>query len=134
MLFRSAYGTYFFSTQPFGKITLPLNHASTSHIVELEGFTKNIPIDSKLWIVVDVPSLDLCWPKRSIHKLNDKYKTTIRESGPNKEFIVSLYAVPAIIDDEIRDWFKLEVGSGNHAGFPMIPPDYRLDSITLNLK
>lgn len=61
----AAYRVYF---APRGVITAPAEGSSTSRIVELEGFTKNIPPEHQyIWIAIDVPDLGLCWPKRQIY-------------------------------------------------------------------
>jgi len=100
--------------------------------VEIEGYTKNIPLERKfIWLAVDVKDLGLCWPKRQIYNPNKPFKTMIYENGPYKNFTVSLYAVDRDFHDAILKWQDVVRVSGVEEGFPMLPDECRLDSVNL---
>ena len=128
----AAYRVYF---TPRGAITAPAKGSPISRVVEIEGFTKNIPPEHQyIWIAIDVPGLGLCWPKRQIYSINDAFKTKILERGPNDDFTVSLYAVPRNIHLDILEWFEDCQRTKTETGFRLISDRFRLDFITLKLK
>ena len=130
----SIYGAYVYFTRPSGRIASPEDGSLVSRVFEITGYTKNIPPSRKyIWIVVDAEAIGLCWPKRPIHNLNGLFKTKIHEAGPNKNFVVSLYAVDRGYHEEILKWFDKNRFTDSEPGFPMFPKSYRLDSITLKL-
>ncbi|MEW6672627.1 MAG: hypothetical protein AB1427_13050 [Thermodesulfobacteriota bacterium] len=134
ILIVTAYGAYTSITAPRGKITSPENGYVKSRLVEIEGFTRNIPSARRyIWIIVDVKALGLCWPKRQVYKANEPFKTIIHEKGPNKTFVVSLYAVDRATHDEILKWFEIVRKTESEAGMPMLPDDFRLSALTLTL-
>ena len=71
--------------------------------------------------------------KRQIYKANEPFKTMIHESGPNENFVVSLYADDRTCHDEILKWFEEVRITGSETGMPLLPVDYRLDLVTLTL-
>ena len=129
------YGVYSFLTAPTGKITSPADGSQTSRIVDISGFAKNIPPESRyLWITIDEENFGICWPKQPAYKSNGRYKTIIYKRGPNKSFVVSLYAVDETCNEEILKWFE-EVGIAmDHSGFKMLPKRFKLDSVSLTLQ
>ncbi len=71
----AVYGAYAFITRPKGKIISPKEGSQTPRIVELSGYTKNIPPERRyVWATVDIESLGLCWPKGQTHKSNEPFK------------------------------------------------------------
>ena len=103
--------------------------------MEIEGFTKNIPPEHQyIWIAIDVPDLNLCWPKRQIYSINKAFKIKIYEGGPHAEFTISLYAVPRYLHVDILDWFKDSQRTKTETGFKMIFNRLRLDTINLKLR
>ena len=115
---------------PFGKITAPNNRAITRRTVTITGYTENIPIDTPyIWIMVDVPSIGRAWPKKPVIQPNGAFIVSFYEGGPGTEYTVSLYAVGFGLNRLIEQW-KSE---GNFGGLPMMPPQYRLDSVRLVL-
>lgn len=120
---------------PKGKITSPAEGATASHVVEIEGYTKNLPLNRRfVWLTVDVPGIGLCWPKRPIYQCNSEFRTKIMEEGPNQTFIVSLYAVDQTYHADIMEWFEECRLTQAEPGFPMLPTDYQLDTLKLNLE
>ena len=104
-------------------------------MVEIEGFTKNIPLERRyIWITVDVKDLGLCWPKRQIYKLNEPFKTKFIENGPNKNFVVSPYAVNWKFHNDILKWFEEARLTHTEAGFPIMPESFKLDEVKLGLE
>ena len=131
----TAWAAYIFINGPKGAFINPANGFFTGRLVEIEGYTQNIPPDRRfIWVTVDVPGIGLCWPKRPIYRLNGPFKTKFLEQGPNREFIVGLYAVDHSYNTEILKWFEECRITKSAAGFPLLPPDYRLDAIVLKLK
>ena len=129
------YGVHSFMAAPDGKITSPAAGSQTGRVVEIEGYTKNIPHDIRnIWLVVEVESLGLCWPKRPIYRPNSPFKTTIQEKGPNKEYTVSLYAVNQICQAEILTWFEIAQNSHTEPGLEMLTGCFKLDSVKLILQ
>ena len=128
----AAYRVYF---NPRGEITAPTEGSLTDRVVELQGFTKNIPPEHQyIWIAVDVPDIGHCWPKRQIYSINDRFKAKFLELGPNENFTVSLYAVPRNVHLDILAWIKDCWLTKAETGFRMILDSLRLDSITLKLE
>jgi len=118
-----------------GEITAPAEGSSAARVVEIEGFTKNIPPEHQyIWVAVDVPGLGLCWPTRQIYSVNAAFKTKILELGPNADFTVSLYAVPRFIHKDILEWIEDCRFTQTETGFKMISDHSKLDSITLKLE
>ena len=118
------------SRQPVGRIVTPSNGASTPREVTITCFTKNVPFDRPfVWAIVDVPSIGRCWPKKPKISPDGSCQISFYEGGPNKDFNVSLYAVGYGLNKMIDQWHK----NGIFGGLPMIPPKYKLDSITLSL-
>jgi hypothetical protein len=121
--------------KPRGQILKPIEGATVSPVFQIEGYTKFLPVERKyIWITVDVPSIGLCWPHRQIYKANDRFTAKIHEKGPNAEFIVSVYAVNRDYHNEIREWFEFAMKTGSDEGFPIMPENLKLDSVTLKLK
>jgi hypothetical protein len=113
-----------------GKITSPIPYAITDRTVTITGYTSNIPIDTPfVWLVVDVPSIGRCWPKKPTIQPNGTFQATIFEGGPNMDYTVSLYAVGYGLNKTIEHWLV----AGTFGGLPMIPQQYRLDSVRLSL-
>jgi len=130
----SAWVAFAYWKAPKGAITSPAEGFEISHVVEIKGYTKNIPLDRKyIWVTVDVPGIGLCWPKRPIYKSNGPFKTKFLEEGPNQTFTVSLYAVDFNHNTEILKWFEEGRRTKSAAGFPMLPADYKLDTLELKL-
>ena len=115
---------------PGGRITDPLPHAITDRTVTITGYTANLPVEMPfVWIIVDVPSIGRCWPKKPMIQPNGTFQATIYEGGPNMEYTVSLYAVGYGLNKTIKQWFA----DGTFGGLPMIPQQYLLDSVRLSL-
>ncbi|MCB2147610.1 MAG: hypothetical protein KQI81_14130 [Deltaproteobacteria bacterium] len=113
-----------------GKITDPLPHAITDRTVTISGYTANLPVDTPfVWLIVDVPSIGRCWPKRPMIQPNGTFQATIFEGGPNLGYTVSLYAVGYGLNKIIEQW----LAAGTFGGLPMVPQQYRLDSVRLSL-
>ncbi len=65
---------------PRGAFTSPASYATVPRLVELEGYTKNIPSEHRfVWVVVDVPNVGLCWPHRRIYRVNTPFKAKMPE-------------------------------------------------------
>ena len=115
---------------PIGKITSPNNQAITDRTVTVTGYTTNIPIDTPyIWLMVDVPSIGRTWPKKPVIKPNGSFRVSFYEGGPGDEYTLSLYAVGYGLNKLIEQW----LAEGNFGGLPMIPAQYRLDSVRLVL-
>ena len=129
-----AYGSYSIITRPQGRIISPGNNAITDRLVEIKGYTKHLPPDRHyIWVAVDVPRIKLCWPKRRIYTINDRFKTKIDERGPNKTFTVSIYAVNRDYHEQIQKWRKKIKLFGSEEGLPLLPEGLKLDSVVLEL-
>lgn len=125
-----AYGDIDMHLMPYGRIMSPAPGSLTLRDLTLSGYTENIPFDRPfVWMVVDVPELGLCWPKKVDIKRNEPFQVKIHEGGPNQEYTVSLYAVGYRLNAMIEQWIE----HGIFGGLPMIPKQYRLDSIKLAL-
>ena len=130
----SIYGVYVYFTRPSGRIASPEDGSLVSRVFEITGYTKNIPPSRKyIWIVVDAERAGLSWPKRPIHNINGPFKTKIHEAGPNKKFVVSLYAVDNKHHEKILKWFNQVRITGREPGLYNIPKEFRLDSVSLKL-
>ncbi|MFH1992329.1 MAG: hypothetical protein ABIK98_07965 [Pseudomonadota bacterium] len=128
----ASFGGYYLLSFPVGKIISPPDGSRASREIAIEGYTKNIPPEqSYIWITIDVKDLGQCWPKQQIHQPNQAFKTKIHETGPNKNIVVSLYAVDQNYDTKILKWLEEESRSNNAAGLSLLPGHYKLDSITL---
>lgn len=115
---------------PIGKLTAPVPNAVTDRTVTITGYTENIPVDTPfVWLIVDVPSIGRCWPKKPAIQPNSTFQTTIFEGGPNMDYTVSLYAVGYGLNKTVEAWFD----AGTFGGLPLMPPQYRLDSVNLSL-
>jgi len=82
----------------------------------------------------NVKGVGLCWPKIQVYKPNEPFKRKIHERGPNKDFVVSLYAVDQTCHQDILKWFDETRITSSNEGFPIIPETFKLDSATLFLK
>ena len=130
-----AYGTYQYFFEPRGQITNPLGGSETSRVIEIEGFTKNIPPERRyVWITVDVEKLKLCWPKRQVYKHNEPFKAKFYEGGPKGNFKVSIYAVDRGMHEDILKWDEERKITKSREGIPQIPARFKLDSIKLELR
>ncbi len=119
---------------PTGKITHPHDQSIISRKIIVKGYTENIsPKTPYIWLTVDVSSIGLCWPKLTTIKANKKFRTEILEEGPNRSYMLSLYAVDQKTHDEILEWFEENKRLDHNAGFSMIPNRYKLDSVLLEL-
>jgi len=135
VLAGSAFAMYSVVTAPRGEIVSPAPGTLTSRVVEIEGYTKNIPLERRyVWVAVDVKSVSLCWPKQQIYKPNEPFEIKIYEGGPNKEFVVCLYAVDQSYHNDILKWFEDVKRTGSAEGFSMLPASFKLNSVTLSLR
>lgn len=115
---------------PYGKITSPAPKGLTDRTVTISGYTENVPFDTPfIWVMVDVPSIGRSWPKKPLIRPNGMFQTVFLEGGPNIDFTVSLYAVGYGLNKTIEDWFA----AGTLGGMPMLPQQYKLDSLRLTL-
>lgn len=130
----ASFGAYYFLSFPVGKITLPLEGSRISREVEIEGYTKNIPPELRyIWITIDAKDPNLCWPRQQIHQPNQPFKTKIRERGPAKNTVVSLYAVDQNYNTKILKWLEESKRFNNPDGLSILPGHFKLDSVTLAL-
>ena len=114
-------------TGPWAKITFPLPGTATGTNVKITAETRNIEPGQHIWIAVDKPDLELCWPKLPRLLPNTGFSTSIFERGPNEPYRVSIYAVNKIINDQWLDWLdRKQLG-----GLPMPPKNRRLASVVL---
>ena len=126
---------YWYAILPRGRFTTPVQGVSVPRLFEFEGYTRNIPLERRFVLVaVDVPEIKLCWPHRQIYRPDEPFRVKINEQGPNRTFTVSLYAVPADLHREIREWFEFGQKTGSREGFPLLPEKLRLCRIGLCLK
>jgi len=113
-----------------GKITTPINNSKTSRMIEISGYTKNLPPDRPYVVLaVDVKDIGLCWPKKPFIHPNTQFQTTFYEGGPSGTCCVSLYAVNHDLHLKIKQWFDEQ----RLSGMPIFPNRYRLDSIVLTV-
>ena len=80
-------------------------------------------------MIVDVLSIGRCWSNKPSIQHNGTFRATIFEGGSNMDYTVSLYAVGYGLNKTIEQWLS----AGLFGGLPMIPQQYRLDSIMLSL-
>ena len=130
-----AYGTYQYFFEPRGKITHPLRGSQLSRVIEIEGFTKNVPPERRyIWITVDVEKLKLCWPKRQVYKFNEPFKAKFYEGGPKGNLTISIYAVDRGMHEDILKWNEERKITKTREGITKIPEWFKLDSSTFELK
>ena len=123
---------YIFWYQPRGKITRLTKSQDADWIFSVEGDTINFPAERRyLWIVVDVPELGLCWPKRPVHYPNQAFGMKFYENNRDNNGKVSIYALSRAYDQKIREWMNFVLNSGAADGLSMLPEEYRVDSIKL---
>ena len=116
-------------TGPAGAILSPTHGSTTGNKVRVQGKTENIEPGQHVWLVVDKPALELCWPKDTGIKPNCSFITTINENGPEEPYVLSLYTVNQTIHNQLADWTDQKLSGG----FPMLPQSRKLDSVTLML-
>lgn len=122
------------SLLPRGQITYPQSDTRTERDFPIEAFTDNIPPQrGHVWLVVEIPSVGLCWPKCHITETNCRFRCNIHEGGSSRHFTVAMYAVNQPLHAQILDWFEVEFRSGNHGGMVLLPEKYKLDSVRLSL-
>jgi hypothetical protein len=112
--------------QPYGKIISPIAGTTTSTTVSVTAETRNIEPGQYIWLVVDKPGINLCWPKIQIEP-DTKFKTIIYEEGKKGPYTLSLYVVHKTINDQWQEWLGDEI----FGGLPMLPEKRRLDSVRL---
>lgn len=128
-------GTYFLNpysnvaSGPHGKIELPKKGTTTGKEVRVIGETRNIQEGQYIWLAVDKPDVELCWPKKHIAS-NTKFSTTILEEGPEGEFILTLYALNENYRKQWREWQDREI----FGGLPIPPKNKKLTMISMTLK
>jgi len=115
-------------TKLYGKIMSPIAGTTTGTEIKVSAETKDLEPGQYVWLAVDKPEIDLCWPKMSA-PANTRFMTTIKEAGPTGNYTVSLYAVPKTINDQWQEWLD----QGRFGGLPILPEDRRLDSVDLLL-
>ena len=126
------FGYYYFFI-PQGKITTTDN-GQGSRLIEIQGYTRNIPPERNyIWVAVDIPSLNLCWPKRRIYDRNKQFRTKFIENGPNPMVEVSLYALNRDHHQEIKVWREEIKLFEQEEGMPILPEEYRVDSVELGV-
>ncbi len=114
--------------QPYGKIISPIAETTTSTTVSVTAETRNIEPGQYIWLVVDKPGINLCWPKIQIEP-DTKFKTIIYEEGKKEPYTLSLYVVHKTINDQWQEWLGDEI----FGGLPMLPEKRRLDAVRLIL-
>ena len=112
--------------QPYGKIISPIAETTTSTTVSVTAETRNIEPGQYIWLVVDKPGINLCWPKIQIEP-DTKFKTIIYEEGKKEPYTLSLYVVHKTINDQWQEW----LGDKISGGLPMLPEKRRLDTVRL---
>jgi hypothetical protein len=115
-------------TGPYGKIINPITGTTTGIEVNVTVETRNIKSGEYVWLVVDKPEINLCWPKNKINP-NTAFKTAIYEEGKKERYTLSLYMVHKTINDQWQEWLDKEM----FGGLPMLPDNKRLDSVQLIL-
>ncbi len=115
--------------QPYGKIISPIAETTTSTTVSVTVETRNIEPGQYIWLVVDKPGINLCWPKIQIEP-GTKFKTIIYEEGKKGHYTLSLYVVHKTINDQWQKW----LGNKLSGGLPMLPERSRLDAVRLILE
>ena len=114
---------------PGGAILSPVQGSATGNMVRVQGKTQNIEPGKYIWLVVDKPALQPCWPKIHCSEPNTSFMTTIKENGPPEAYILSLYAVNERTHKQFTDWQKHKI----FGGLPMLPENRKLDSVLLRL-
>ena len=112
--------------QPYGKIISPIAETTTSTTVSVTAETRNIEPGQYIWLVVDKPGINLCWPKIQIEP-DTKFKTIIYKEGKKEPYTLSLYVVHKTINDQWQEWLGDEI----FGGLPMLPEKRRLDTVRL---
>jgi hypothetical protein len=112
---------------PWARITFPLPGTTTGTNVKITAETRNIEPGRHIWLAVDKPNLELCWPKSPRLMPNTGFSTTIYERGPNEPYWVSVYALNKTLNDQWEDW----VNKKRLGGLPMPPKQRRLASVVL---
>lgn len=117
--------------QPSGRIFNVLPGRGSGRQIAIQGETLNLPLERPyVLLAVDVPELQLCWPKGPWIEPNTAFQTTIFEGGNRPEVTISLYAVGPTIRQMVDTWRQ----QGRFGGLPAIPDQYRLDSKTIFFK
>ena len=114
---------------PAGAILSPVQGSTTGNTVRVQGKTQNIEPGKYIWLVVDKPALQLCWPKIHCPEPNCSFMATIKENGSREAYVLSLYAVNERTHKYFTEWREHKV----FGGLPMLPESRRLDSIELTL-
>jgi hypothetical protein len=112
---------------PWARITFPLPGTTNGTNVKITTETRNIEPGRHIWLAVDKPDLELCWPKSPRLMPNTGFSTTIYERGPAEPYWVSVYAVTKTLNDQWEDWVKMK----RLGGLPMPPENRRIDSVVL---
>jgi len=115
--------------QPYGKIITPIAGITTSTTVNVTAETRNIEPGQYIWLVVDKPGINLCWPKIQI-KPDTEFRTIIYKKDKKGSYTLSLYVVPKTINDQWQKW----LGNKMPGGLPMLPEKRRLDAVELVLR
>ncbi len=123
------WGLYlFFSTlpaNPWGKITSLSSKNNPEINVKVIGETKNIESGQYLWLTIDNPDSDLCWPKVPRISPNMKFQTIIDQENERKPFAISLYAVNRATNEQWQAWLS----EGRIDGLPIPPENKRLHTV-----
>lgn len=111
-----------------GELSSPTQWETTGRNVDVAGYTQDLVSGCDyVWLVVDKPDIELCWPKGSVLAPNTHFKTQIFEGGPEGKYVLSLYAVNLSRHEEFLAWIaKKRLG-----GIPMVPKRFKLDSKVL---
>lgn len=96
----------------YGRLTYPKPETVVGRIFKVAGETRNIPTRQQIVLVVDVPELNLCWPKQPFIEPNIAFQTEIFIGRPMGEIHLSLYAVDAVYAKQIEDWFASDALNG----------------------
>ncbi len=108
-----------------GIITSPVPYSIADRTVTLTGNTAHVPVDTPVvWLIAG-----RCRPQKPIIQPNGTFQATVFEGGPNMDYTVSLYAVGFGHNKTIERWLD----AGSFGGLPVIPQQYRLDSVRLVL-
>lgn len=131
LLLLAAYAGYDRFMAPAGRITAPANGAVAGRLFEVTGYTRNLPPERRyVWLVVEVPHLGLCWPKRHITTVNAPFSRKIHEQGPGKAVTLALYAVDRALHQDILAWIEDCRRTRSETGFPQLPAGCRLHATT----
>ena len=127
------FGTYYLFI-PQGKITTTTDNGQGSRLIEIQGHTRNIPLERNyIWVAVEILSLNFCWPKRRIYTRNTKFQVKFHENGPNPSVKVSLYALNRDHHLVIGKWREEVKLFGQEEGLLLLPKEYRLDSVEIDV-